>query len=365
MGPPVGVPAPGVLTFFLAGAVAKHMTHAVPTALLGIPGDTPPVMSPDRKVIPAEAYGVKVISMGMLSADDNPAILRGPMVTKYLQMFVTEVAWGQLDMLFLDLPPGTGDTQLTLAQAFPLTGAVVVSTPQDVSLRIARRGLRMMEQVNVPILGIVENMSGFTCPSCGEVTQIFSQGGGREIAESLDVPFLGSIPLDPAIVDCGDGGTPLVVAAPDSLTAQAYAGIAAALSGGADEPGGLPVPFDWDIAGGAGKPSAANPGSQNPPSRPVSLDYNDAGLAIGWPDGTTQIVSQRDLRLSCRCAACQDEMTGRPLLDPAAVPLDVSPTRIWSVGNYAIGVAFSDGHNSGIYTFEALRRLESTEAEDV
>ena len=111
--------------------------------------------------------GVRVISMAMLSGDDKPAILRGPMVTKYLQMFITQVDWGTLDVLLLDLPPGTGDIQLTLAQAFPLSGAVVVSTPQDVSLRIVRRGLRMLEQVNVPILGVVENMSGFTCPSCG------------------------------------------------------------------------------------------------------------------------------------------------------------------------------------------------------
>ncbi|MCZ6651590.1 MAG: P-loop NTPase [Planctomycetota bacterium] len=333
--------------------------------MLGIPGDTPPAMSPDGKMIPAEAHGVKVISMAMLSGDDNPAILRGPMVTKYLQMFVTQVAWGYLDMLFLDLPPGTGDTQLTLAQAFPLTGAVVVTTPQDVSLKIARRGFRMMEQVNVPILGIVENMSGFTCPSCGEVTHIFRRDGGRTIAASLGVPFLGSIPLDPAIVDCGDGGTPLVASAPDSPAAQAYASIAAALTHGADRLGGLPVPFDWNVAEDAGKPSAANPGSDHPPYRPVSLDYDATGLAIGWPDGTTQVTSPRDLRLSCRCAACRDEMTGKPRLDPAAVPLDVAPTRIWSVGNYAIGVAFSDGHSSGIYTFEALRGMESAEAEDV
>ena len=333
--------------------------------MLGIPGDTPPAMSPDQKIIPAEAYGVKVISMGMLSGDDKPAILRGPMVTKYLQMFVNQVAWGQLDILFLDLPPGTGDTQLTLAQAFPLTGAVVVTTPQDVSLKIARRGFRMMEQVNVPVLGIVENMSGFTCPSCGEVTHIFRKGGGRKIADSLGVPFLGSIPLDPDIVDCGDGGTPLVASAPDTPAAQAYAEIASTLTGGADRLGGLPVPFDWNVAEGVGKPSVADPGSDNPPDRPVSLDYDAAGLAVGWPDGTTQIASPRDLRLSCRCAACSDEMTGKPLLDPAAVPLDVAPTRIWSVGNYAIGVAFSDGHNSGIYTFGALRRMKSAEAEDV
>ncbi|MEC5293751.1 Mrp/NBP35 family ATP-binding protein, partial [Aurantimonas sp. C2-3-R2] len=153
--------------------------------MLGIPGDQPPAMSPERKVIPAEAYDVKVISMGMLTGDDKPAILRGPMVTKYLRMFVTQVDWGELDVLLLDLPPGTGDTQLTLAQTFPLAGAIVVSTPQDVSLKIARRGLRMLEQVNVPILGIVENMSGFTCPSCGEVTHIFRQGGGESIAASL------------------------------------------------------------------------------------------------------------------------------------------------------------------------------------
>ena len=156
--------------------------------MLGIPGDTPPAMGPDKKVIPAEAHGVKAISMAMLTGDDKPAVLRGPMVTKYLQMFISDVAWGELDVLLLDMPPGTGDIQLTLAQAFPLAGAVVVSTPQDVSLKIARRGLRMLEQVKVPILGVIENMSGFTCPSCGTVSHIFHQGGGAAIAESLSVP---------------------------------------------------------------------------------------------------------------------------------------------------------------------------------
>ncbi|MBC7286357.1 P-loop NTPase, partial [Hoeflea sp.] len=130
--------------------------------MLGVSTDRP-AMSPDQRIVPAQAHGVKVISMAMLTDDDAPAILRGPMVAKYLQMFVRQVDWGALDVLLLDLPPGTGDIQLTLAQAFPLSGAVVVSTPQDVSLKIARRGLRMMEQVKVPILGVIENMSGFTC----------------------------------------------------------------------------------------------------------------------------------------------------------------------------------------------------------
>lgn len=333
--------------------------------MLGIPGDTPPAMSPERKVIPAQAHGVKVISMAMLSGDDKPAVLRGPMVTKYLQMFITQVDWGELDFLLLDLPPGTGDIQLTLAQAFPLSGAIVVSTPQDVSLKIARRGLRMLEQVNVPILGIVENMSGFTCPSCGEVTHIFHRGGGAKIAESLGVPFLGAIPLDPAIVDSGDSGAPLVGSAPQSPAAQAYEAIAAALTGAADEGGGLAVPFDWHIDAGTGKPAAASPAPGGARNRPVALDYDAEGLHITWQDGAEQVITTRDLRLSCRCAACRDEMSGAPLLKPETVPLDIAPKRIWSVGNYAIGIAFSDGHSSGIYTFTALRDMDIPEAEDV
>lgn len=330
--------------------------------MLGIPPGQPPAMTSTKKVIPTEAHGVKVISMGMLTADDKPAVMRGPMVTKYLQMFVTQVDWGQLDVLFLDLPPGTGDIQLTLAQAFPLAGAVVVSTPQDVSLKIARRGLRMLEQVKVPILGIIENMSGFTCPSCGEVTHIFHQGGGREIAESMGVPFLGAIPLDPAIVDSGDSGQPLVDAAPDSPAAQAYAKIADALSGDMDRAGGLQVPFAWDLTTGEGKPA---PASQGAADRPLALDYDATGLTIRWPNEHVQTIDARDLRLSCRCASCRDEISGKNLLQPDTVPMDVVPTRIWSVGNYALGVAFSDGHGSGIYTFPALREIESVEAEDV
>lgn len=333
--------------------------------MLGIAGGNPPPMSPAGKVVPAEAYGVKVISMAMLTGDDAPAVLRGPMVTKYLQMFVTQVEWGELDVLLLDLPPGTGDTQLTLAQSFPLAGAVVVSTPQDVSLKIARRGLRMLEKVSVPILGIVENMSGFTCPNCGEVTHIFHQGGARQIADSLGLPFLGAIPLDPAIVDCGDSGVPLVVSAPASPAAQAYAAIAGALTEGLQPAAGLQVPFDWNLEAGTGKPAPAAATDHAAPDRPLALDHDARGLIVHWADGRVQTIDPRELRLSCRCATCRDEMSGKPLLDPDKVPLDVAPTRIWSVGNYALGVAFSDGHSSGIHSFAALREIEDAEAEDV
>lgn len=332
--------------------------------MLGLPGNAPPAMTPDQRVIPSEAFGVKVISMAMLTDDDRPAILRGPMVTKYLRMFIEQVAWGELDMLLLDLPPGTGDIQLTLAQSFPLTGAIVVSTPQDVSLRIARRGLRMMEQVKVPIIGVIENMSGFTCPSCGEVSHIFHQGGGEAISRDLGVPFLGKVPLDPAIVDSGDDGVPLVVSRPDSPAAQAYAAIAAALAGQASEAGGMALPFDWNVGTGDGRPApaAASGGAMD---RPCELDFDEAGLHVRWPDGETRLIGPRDLRIACPCAACRDEVTGARLLDPDKVPLTVAPARIWSVGNYALGIAFSDGHKSGIYSFKALRQMHGAELEDV
>ncbi len=332
--------------------------------MLGIAG-TKPAMTPDEKVIPAEAHGVKVISMGMLTDDDKPAILRGPMVTKYLQMFVRQVDWGPLDVLLLDLPPGTGDIQLTLAQAFPLAGAVVVSTPQDVSLKIARRGLRMMEQVNVPILGVIENMSGFTCPSCGTVTHIFHQGGGEAIAKELGVSFLGKVPLDPAVVDCGDDGNPLVMAEPGSPAAMAYRQIAGALAQTAKEGGGISTPFGWSIEEGTGKPTPAPSTAGGADDTLVALDNDEGGLILQWADGLEQRLSPRDLRLACRCAQCRDEMTGAALLDPATVPLDIALTRIWSVGNYALGLSFTDGHGTGIYTFKALRAMQSTELEDV
>ncbi len=331
--------------------------------ILGLPSEKP-AMTPGGHVVPAQAHGIKVISMGMLTDHDQPAILRGPMVTKYLQMFVRQVEWGALDVLLLDLPPGTGDVQLTIAQAFPLAGAVVVSTPQDVSLKIARRGLRMMEQVKVPILGVIENMSGFTCPSCGHVTHIFHQGGGEAIARELGVAFLGKVPLDPAVVDCGDDGAPVLRVAPDSPAAQAYRAIAAALGAGGGAAAGIATPFAWTVGDDTGKPAPVAV-SDGPRDRLAALDHGPAGLALSWADGHAQTLPPRDLRIACSCAKCRDELSGKRLLDPATVPLDIRLTRIWSVGNYALGMAFSDGHDTGIYTFDALRAMQGTEMEDV
>ncbi len=324
-----------------------------------------PSMTPEGMIIPAEAHGIKVISMAMLTDDDSPAILRGPMVTKYLQSFVQQVDWGALDVLLLDLPPGTGDIQLTLAQAFPLSGAVVVSTPQDVSLKIARRGLRMMEQVKVPILGVIENMSGFTCPSCGTVTHIFHDGGGEAIARELGVEFLGKVPLDPAVVDAGDDGVPLIKAAPASPAAAAYRQIAAALSGSDHGADGISLPFSWTLTESTGKPAPVPARAEGSPECLAALEHDSGSLQLTWADGAQQTLGARDLRIVCPCAKCRDEVTGERLLDPATVPLDIDVTRIWSVGNYALGMAFSDGHDTGIYTFKSLRAMTSTEMEDV
>lgn len=180
----------------------------------------------DGKIVPAESYGVKLISMAFLVPEETPLIWRGPMVHQYLQAFFRDVEWGELDYLLIDLPPGTGDVQLSLSQMVPLSGAVTVTTPQEVALHDVRKGMAMFQKVNVPLLGIIENMSYFVCGHCGERTEIFSHGGGERAAEKLGVPFLGRIPIDPAIREGGDSGHPIVVTDPTSPQAAAFRDIA-------------------------------------------------------------------------------------------------------------------------------------------
>jgi ATP-binding protein involved in chromosome partitioning len=178
------------------------------------------------KIAPAESHGVKLISMGFFVPEEQAVVWRGPMVHTAIQQLFRDVLWGDLDYLFIDLPPGTGDAQLTLAQLVPLAGAVTVTTPQEVALHDVKKGMMMFQKVNVPLLGIVENMSYFVCGHCGERTEIFAHGGGERAAEKLGVPFLGRVPIDPAIREGGDTGRPLVVAHPDSPQAAAFRDIA-------------------------------------------------------------------------------------------------------------------------------------------
>jgi len=178
--------------------------------------------TPGLKILPAEVFGLKVISIGYFVPADSPMIWRGPMVMKAVEQFLHDVDWGRLDCLVVDLPPGTGDAQLTLVQKVPVDGAVIVTTPSDVALIDARRGLQMFNQVKVRVLGIVENMSYFICPHCSQRTNIFSSGGGALTADRLDVEFLGEIPLDPLIRETGDNGYPVVIAEPDSPQALVF-----------------------------------------------------------------------------------------------------------------------------------------------
>ncbi len=329
--------------------------------MLGVPRGQPPAVNAEGRAIPTQPYGLRVISMGMLTGDDAPAILRGPMVTKYLQMFVGGVAWGKLDYLILDLPPGTGDTQLTLAQSTPLSGAIIVTTPQDVSLNIARRGLRMFEKVQVPILGIIENMSTFVCPHCGKSTDIFRHGGGAQMSSDLGVAFLGEIPLDPEIVTSGDEGRPIVASKPESAAAQAYRAIAQRLAARLDAASSAVLDaFTWSWDDDRAMPgwfeSAISPNGSH--TTPVGFRRRDPRtLSVLWQDGRRDDLDVRDLRLACMCAQCVQEMSGRRMLDPKTVRTDVAPRTITSVGSYAITVAWNDGHGSGIYSFEQLRSL--------
>ena len=191
--------------------------------MMGV-GGAPAVIN--ERIVPLEAHGVKMISLGLLIDRDQPAIWRGPIVMKIVTQFLQDVAWGQLDYLIVDMPPGTGDAQLSLVQATPVSGAIVVTTPQEVSVGDALRGVKMFERVGVPVIGIVENMSWFECPHCGKPSSLFGSGGGERLAKEVGVPLLGQIPLYPRVMEAGDTGRPIVVSDASSSAAKALSEIA-------------------------------------------------------------------------------------------------------------------------------------------
>jgi ATP-binding protein involved in chromosome partitioning len=231
----------GLLDADIYGPSAAVMTGTV---------DHKPLGDAQRRVVPAERHGIKVISMAFLLPKDQTAVVwRGPMVGKMVTQLLTDVAWGDLDYLVVDLPPGTGDAVLSLTQAVPLAGAIVVTTPQDVALMDVLKAVEMFRTVKVPVIGVVENMAGFTCPQCGHETPIFLQGAGSKAAERFGLPLLGSLPIDAAIPPGGDRGLPVAVEHPDGPAAQAFARIAEATGQRLDEieaAGQAPkVDLDW------------------------------------------------------------------------------------------------------------------------
>jgi len=196
--------------------------------MLGVSGA--PEVSPDKRIVPAEAKGIKVISMGMLVPKDQPIIWRGPMLHGAVQQFMRDVEWGELDYLVVDLPPGTGDVALSMAQSVPMAGAVVVTTPQEVSVSDVRKAVGMFRQLNIPVLGVIENMSYFVCPDCGSRHDIFATGTGEARALAMGLPFLGAIPLHPSVRAGGDEGRPVVLTEPGQPYSAALAKIAGALA---------------------------------------------------------------------------------------------------------------------------------------
>lgn len=216
----------------LALAQAGHRTGLCdcdiygPSIALMFGGSERPTADDENRIIPVERYGVSLMSMGFLLDDGSPAVLRGPMVTRYTQQFLRQVAWGDLDFLILDLPPGTGDIQLTIVQTVALSGVIIVTTPQEVALIDARKAISMFGKTNVPVLGIIENMSYFLCPGDGKRYDIFGTGGGRREAERLRIPLLGEIPIEPQVRESGDTGSPAVASHPKSAAAGVFREIA-------------------------------------------------------------------------------------------------------------------------------------------
>ena len=258
--PPAPLPLPGVSKIIAVGSgkggvgkttVAVNLAIALarmgnrvglidadiygPNVPLMMGSSAQPKVGPDNQIEPNITHGVKTISIGYISPGDKPMVMRGPMLHQIIRQFLQQVQWNELDYLLVDLPPGTGDIVISLVQTVPLTGAVVVSTPSDVALQDARKALEMFAQVNVEVLGIVENMSHFTCPHCSQVIDIFSKGGAERTAQQFNVPFLGSIELVPAIREGGDRGLPVALAGPDSPLAAEFYEVARKLTELAEE----------------------------------------------------------------------------------------------------------------------------------
>lgn len=285
------------------------------------------------KISPVIKHGISFISIGLLISPDDPVIWRAPIVTKMIQQFITQVSWGSLDYLFIDLPPGTGDIQMTLCQHATLSGAIIVTTPQEVALGITKKGIKMFETLNVPILGVVENMSGFTCPHCQAITPIFKEGGGKTLAEQYKLPYLGAIPLDPKIVEAGDVGMPVIHYAPDSDATHSYLDIASRLKNKLRE-------------------------RSSDSSQPQEMELAATGeLILFWHDGHRSVYTPLELRSACACAMCKDENSGKRILDVKNISPNIRIINATAVGRYAVTAQFSDGHRTGIYTFKRLREL--------
>jgi ATP-binding protein involved in chromosome partitioning len=276
--------------------------------------------------------------MGFFVPKGEATIWRGPMLSKMVDQFLGTVEWGELDYLIVDVPPGTGDVQLSLCQTIPLTGAAVVSTPQDLAFNVAEKAIIMFNKLRTPVLGLIENMSGFECRHCGQREEIFGSGGARRYAMANKLPFLGEIPLSTDIRTTSDEGRPIVQSMPDSPSAQAFFRVAE------------------NLAAGVSTINMGGVATDRP--EPVEITRpSQTEVRILWKDGHESVYTGYILRIGCRCAQCVDEMTGEKRLREELISKDVHPLAMEPVGRYAIRFRWSDGHSTGIYHFEHLREL--------
>ena len=274
---------------------------------------------PGNMLLPAQVGPVKLVSFGFFLGD-APAVMRGPMVTNYIQQLLHGVQWGELDYLFLDLPPGTGDIQLTITQAVRLSGAVVVTTPQPLALADVGKGILMFDKVSVPVLGVVENMAYFE--TGGQRHAVFGSDGARQLQERFGVEPLGQLPLDPQRYGRTFGGAldlPEIAAAADRMVRA------------------------------LGKATVAQ--------ESIGVDHDAERITLRWANGRSVSVANRELRAACRCAHCVNEFTGERTADPAAVPADIHPREIRTVGNYALAITWSDGHSTGLFPYPVIEQL--------
>ncbi len=277
----------------------------------------------NKQLLPIEKNGLKLMSFGFILGD-APAVMRGPIVTRYIQQILFNTAWGELDYLFIDMPPGTGDIQLTITQSLALDGAVIVTTPQTLSLIDVARGILMFEKVNVPILGIVENMAYFKCDNCQAKHFIFGSHQKHSLKERFGIPSLGEIPLNTDLTHNMDEMKP------NAEIEEAVSKMIRALGKSKIEERNLP-----------------------------QISFNPQEITLTWKDGTSQKVSNRQLRANCQCALCINEMTGEKMLNEKNIRPDIAPTEIRPLGNYALGINWNDGHTSGIYSYELIDRLKT------
>ncbi|MDE0219327.1 MAG: P-loop NTPase [Spirochaetaceae bacterium] len=288
--------------------------------------DQPLTAGRGNLLAPVAVGPLQVMSFGFWLGD-APAVMRGPMVTNYVQQFLHGVAWEGLDYLLIDLPPGTGDIQLTITQAIQLDGALIVTTPQALALADVGKGIVMFDKVEVPVLGVIENMAWFADGE-GRRHQVFGEGGGEALAERFGVPLLCQLPLDPSAY----GGT-----------FDAYAG---------DE--GFAHAADT-VVRALGRSKA---GSQAKPE----IGFDESSITVSWEDGSVDRVANRELRANCRCARCVDEFSGEQLLDVGRIPADIRADEVRVVGNYALAVTWSDGHSTGLYPYRTIRSLAAEAA---